>query len=227
MKCLVVDDHPLTRDGTIVALQAVSADTQVFEAASLRAVRELLQSIGDLDLILLDLDLEDSKGLATLESLQAWLTEQDIIVRIVVLSGHAEPELVRAVIETCATGFIVKASARELFQHAIALTLAGGVYIPPLALQAMTSSSGGGAPAGRRDIVFTQREGEIAALLIKGYTYKRLAQELARQHGGSVISDQTVRAHVGNIAWKLGVTENVKSGVMAEIARRGLTFGTA
>ena len=38
-------------------------------------------------------------------------------------------------------------------------------------------------------------------------------------------NDQTVRAHVCNIAWKLGVTENVKSGVMAEIARRGLTFG--
>jgi len=224
MKCLVVDDHPLTRDGTIVALRAVAESTEVFEAGSLKAARELLLSTGGFDLILLDLDLEDSKGIATLESLQAWLTEHDIVVQVVVLSGHGEPALVREVIETCATGFIVKASARELFQHAIALTLAGGVYIPPLALQAMAAAGSAAAPP-LRDVVFTPRESEIAALLIKGYTYKRLAQELARKHGGAVISDQTVRAHVGNIAWKLGVTENVKSGVMAEIARRGLTFG--
>lgn len=224
MKCLVVDDHPLTRDGTTLALQAVAADVQVLEAASLAAARERLQaSDSPPDLILLDLDLEDSKGLATLEALQGWLNEHDMVCRIVVLSGHDDPALVRTVIDTCATGFIVKASARELFQHAIALTLAGGVYIPPLALRAMAQAP---SPPGvaERELVFTPREAEIAALLIKGYTYKRLAQELARKHGGAVISDQTVRAHVGNIAWKLGVTENVKSGVMAEIARRGLTF---
>ncbi|HSI59653.1 MAG TPA: response regulator transcription factor [Ideonella sp.] len=223
MKCLVVDDHPLTRDGTIMALRAVAQEVEVFEAASLEAAQDMLLRIVDPDLILLDLDLEDSKGIATLETLQAWLTERDIAVRIVVLSGHCEPSLVRAVIETCATGFIVKAEARELFQHAIALTLAGGVYIPPLALRAMAPVDQGGSGS-QREIVFTPRERDIAALLIKGYTYKRLAQELARQDGGAVISDQTVRAHVGNIAWKLGVTENVKSGVMAEIARRGLTF---
>lgn len=225
MKCLVVDDHPLTRDGTAMALRVAASDVAVFEASSLRQAQAVLGETPDIALILLDLDLEDSKGLATLESLQAWLLERDLGVRIVVLSGHDEPTLVRTVIDTCATGFILKATPRELFQHAIALTLAGGVYIPPLALQAMSPVKADGAT--QREVTFTPRETEVAALLIRGYTYKRIAQELARRTGGAVISDQTVRAHVGNLAWKLGVTEHVKSGVMAEIARRGLTFPSA
>ena len=54
-------------------------------------------------------------------------------------------------------------------------------------------------------------------------TYKRIAQALEQRHKQN-IAESTVRTHVGNMAWKLGVTMNVKAGVMAEIARRGLKF---
>ncbi len=63
----------------------------------------------------------------------------------------------------------------------------------------------------------------MASFLVRGFTYKKIARELERTDGRSV-SEHTIRAHVGNIAWKLGVTENVKAGVMAEIARRELKF---
>ena len=72
-----------------------------------------------------------------------------------------------------------------------------------------------------RSRLLTPREAEVAALLVQGRTYKQVARELERRAGRSV-SEHTVRAHVGNIAWKLGVTAHAKAGVIAEIARLGL-----
>lgn len=234
MRCLIVDDHPLSRDGTALALRAAHAAVEVVEAASLADSFALLTDIGPVDLVLLDLDLGDSQGVDTLSRFKAWCEAHDHDARIVVLSGHAEPELVRAVVNQCATGFIVKATSRAIFQQAIALTLAGGVYIPELALRdlhpagepAAATAATEAAPsdaAGQPPLQLTPREHEVAAFLVQGYTYKRIARELQRSDGHPV-SEHTIRAHVGHIAWKLGVNENAKAGVMAAIARRGLRF---
>jgi DNA-binding NarL/FixJ family response regulator len=226
VKFLVVDDHPLSREGTAIALRQVDEPAEVFEAERLAHATELLSRESAIDLVLLDLDLPDSSGVDTLTRLKMWCISHDIDARIVVLSGHCEPDLVRRVIEELGTGFIVKAESKAVFQRAIALTLAGGVYIPPLALKQLSGDRGSGSTPSATERTLSPREVSIAALLVQGFTYKQIARKL-EQSDGKVISDHTVRAHVGNIAWKLGVTENVKCGVMAEIARRGLTFPTA
>jgi DNA-binding NarL/FixJ family response regulator len=225
MRCLIVDDHPMTRDGTAMALRAADSALEVFEAGSLRQAFELLERVADVELVLLDLDLDDSRGLDTLHSFKGWCDARDFDARIVVLSGHCEPELVRDVIGNFATGFILKASPQVIFKHAIALTIAGGVYVPEVVLRQMDTAQSPGQTSNlqMRPVSFTPREGEVASLLVQGYTYKRIARELERKDGKS-ISEHTIRAHVGNIAWKLGVTENAKAGVMAEIARRELRF---
>jgi len=160
-----------------------------------------------------------------LQVLKTWADEHAVDARFVVLSGHCEPDLVRDVVDRLATGFILKATSKSIFQRAISLTLAGGVYIPEIVLrqlvpQARTADRGNSDP---RPLLLTPRETEVAALLIRGFTYKRIARELEKRDG-KPISEHTVRVHVGNIAWKLGVTENAKASVMAEIARRGLVF---
>jgi DNA-binding NarL/FixJ family response regulator len=224
MRCLVVDDHSLTRDGTAVALRMVDPGTQIFEARSLEEARRRLSEEAEVDLVLLDLDLEDSQGIATLTSLKTWADDHEVNARCVVLSGHCEPDLVRQVVDQLGTGFILKATSTEIFKQAVLLTLAGGVYIPDVVLRDLGASSvvnesarGSGRPA------LTAREQQVAYWLVRGFTYKRIAKELEKSDG-KPISDQTVRVHVGNIAWKLGVTENAKAGVMAEISRRRLTF---
>jgi DNA-binding NarL/FixJ family response regulator len=223
--CLVVEDHPLTLDGTLAALRSVNPHMSLLEAPSLAMALARLTEPPSVDLVLLDLDLPDSQGIDTLKAVVQQLSTQDPLARVVVLSGHCEPELVRQVIENFGTGFIPKALPRALFEHAIALTLAGGVFIPEVVLRQMTAAAP--VPCKPEDAAaqrsLTPRETEVAALLIQGLTYKRIAKELERTDG-KPMSDHTVRTHVGNIAWKLGVTENAKSGVMAEIARRGLVF---
>ncbi|MDT3680166.1 MAG: response regulator transcription factor [Burkholderiaceae bacterium] len=224
MRCLVVDDHPLTRAGTALALRSVDATVEVLEAESLEQALHVLATTPAIDLVLLDLELGDSHGVDTLRVLKEHVEGVDPCPRIVVLSGHCELELVREVINLYATGFIQKATSNVIFQHAISITLAGGVYIPEMVLRQMNAPAAARAPnAETLNAPLTPRENEIAALLVRGLTYKRIARELERRDGRA-ISDHTVRAHVGNIAWKLGVTENAKAGVMAEIARRGLVF---
>ncbi len=224
MRCLVVDDHPLTRTGTALALHNVDPTVEVLEAESLARALQCLAAQPPIDLVLLDLELGDSQGTATLRSLKEHLEGCDPSPRVVVLSGHCEVELVREVIDLYATGFIQKATSSVIFQHAISITLAGGVYIPEMILRDMGARAEARAPKPDVPIApLTPRESEIAALLVRGLTYKRIARELEKRDG-KPISDHTVRAHVGNIAWKLGVTENAKAGVMAEIARRRLVF---
>lgn len=220
--CLVVEDHPLTLDGTTLGIQRIVPAMEVHQAVTLSETLAKLAQTPGIDLVLLDLDLPDSQGVATLSAVTAWCTEQGRDVRVVVLSGRAEVDLVRSVVENYGTGFILKASSREIFEHALRLTLAGGVFIPDIILRKMPG--GASSQPGRTEHTpLTPRESEIAALLVRGFTYKRIARELEKVDG-KPISEHTVRAHVGNIAWKLGVTENAKAGVMAEIARRGLTF---
>lgn len=224
MRCLVVDDHPLTRAGTAMALRNVDTAVEVLEAESLAQALEVLAATATVDLVLLDLELGDSKGVDTLRVVKEHVESFDRCPRVVVLSGHCEPDLVREVINLYATGFIQKATSNVIFQHAIAITMAGGVYIPEMVLRQMDAPGSARAPKGdTTNAPLTPRESEIAALLVRGLTYKRIARELGKRDG-KPISDHTVRAHVGNIAWKLGVTENAKAGVMAEIARRGLVF---
>jgi len=225
MRFLVVDDHPLPREGSALALRDVDPSGEVLQADGLMQAMQILSESGPMDLILLDLDLADSAGIDTLKTLKNWCVENGATARIVVLSGRSEPDLVREVINNYGTGFILKAAPRAIFHNAISLTLAGGVYIPDVVLKQLTvgPATRGSTIGKSAALPLTQRETEIAALLVQGFTYKQIAKELERIDGKQ-ISDHTVRAHVGNIAWKLGVTENAKSGVMAEIARRGLMF---
>ena len=213
--CLIVEDHPLTLDGTTLALQSAYPGLAVFQAESLADAIAVLERQSEIGLVLLDLDLGDSQGIATLSALTGWCADHDRNVRVVVLSAHAEPDLVRAVIEHYGSGFILKATSREIFRQAIALTLAGGIFIPEVVLRRL-------APAPLQPAApppsLTRREMAVARLLVRGFTYKRIARALEAEDGRP-ISEHTVRAHVGNIAWKLRVTENAKAGVIAEIER--------
>src|SRR5687767_13324851 len=122
MRCLVVDDHPLTRDGTALALRSAVPDIEILEAGSLEQACDMLSQAPDVALVLLDLGLADSQGVDTLKALKAWMEPRTIDARVVVLSGECNAELVRDVIENHGTGFILKATSRAIFVNAVLLT---------------------------------------------------------------------------------------------------------
>jgi DNA-binding NarL/FixJ family response regulator len=228
MKFLLVDDEWQARDASLYTIRAIDSGATILEAATLAETFVVLEANPDVDLVLLDLNIGDSRGVSTLQRLSEWKEQHDCAARIVVISGEADVDLVRDVIENYATGFILKASPRQIFAHALALTIAGGVYLPEVLCRRLAPAPKPSAPSQgsaheRNSVSLTHREREIAALLVQGKTYKKIALDLEKKDG-KAITDHTVRAHVSNIAWKLGVTENAKAGVIAEIARRGLRF---
>jgi DNA-binding NarL/FixJ family response regulator len=228
MEFLVVEDDWLARGGIVKTLESLRPDSSIVAVSTLAEAFEALLQTPGTDLVILDLNLGATSGVETLVNFRAWCEERQIEPRVVVLSGAAtdDPSLVADVLANHGTGFILKGTSEEMFKHALGLTLAGGVFMPQEALRALAprnparpnDANGVGQPHN-----LTKKESEVAALLIQGLTYKRIAQVLTKRHS-QAISENTVRVHVGNIAWKLGVTENVKAGVMAEIAKRGLKF---
>ncbi len=228
MKFLLVDDEWQARDASLYTIRGIDPDAAILEASTLHEAFAALEANPDVELVLLDLNIADSSGVRTLQRLSEWKERHDCGARIVVISGEDDVGLVRDVIENYGTGFILKASPRQIFAHALALTIAGGVYLPELLCRKLAPApkplpQSHDSAEGHKAINLTQREREIAALLVQGKTYKRIALDLEKKDG-KAITDHTVRAHVSNIAWKLGVTENAKAGVIAEISRRGLTF---
>lgn len=228
MRFLVVDDDWLTRGGVVKAIESIEPDAAVAEASSLHDAYASLQENPSTDLVILDLNLKESRGIDTLVEFRGWCEREHIEPRTVVLSGASDdnPNLVADVLANHGTGFILKGTGAKVFEHALAMTVEGGVFVPEEILRALARR-----PAEHRSVSsdepttpnFTPKETEIAALLIQGMTYKKIAQVLEKRHGQR-ISENTVRTHVGNMAWKLGVTTNAKAGVMAEIAKRGLKF---
>ena|SRR5438132_1575657 len=228
MQCLLVDDHPLVRGGMLLALRHLDPKVEAFEAESLAAAFAVLESHPRVALVLLDLNLGATVGIETLRAFRAWCDERDLSPRIVVVSAQEDPDLVREVIDHYGTGFILKTTSEAITRHALAITLEGGVYIPDLLCHALTHDRGTTrATTRRRDDpgppILTDRETQVAALLIQGMSYKKIALELEKQDK-KPLSEHTVRTHVSNIAWKLDVQTTAKFGVMAEIARRGLKF---
>jgi two-component system, NarL family, nitrate/nitrite response regulator NarL len=229
MRFLVVDDDWLTRGGVVKAIESIEPDAAVAEASSLHDAYTALQENPATDLVILDLNLKESRGIDTLVEFRHWCESQHIEPRTVVLSGASDdnPNLVADVLANHGTGFILKGTGAKVFEHALAMTVEGGVFVPEEILRAIARRPGmqraSGSGDGRATPNFTPKETEIAALLIQGMTYKKIAQVLEKRHAQR-ISENTVRTHVGNMAWKLGVTTNAKAGVMAEIAKRGLKF---
>lgn len=229
MHVLIVDDDFGARLGLAQTLADLYPQAQVQQAASLAAAQAALAAHGDIGLVLLDLNVEDSRGLATLNRLKQWCEAHDCNPRIVVVSAAADYDdaLIPQAIEACATGFIVKGTSIEIFKSAIDLTLAGALYIPERYLKSRRPAR----PLQPSDEpTFTPRERQVAGLLMQGLTYKQIARRLSTD--GRSMSDNTVRVHVQRIAWKLRVNDDssggdnlaAKAAVMTAFAEHRMRF---
>lgn len=230
---LIVDDDFGSRGGMAVVLKSMFANCVVHETRSVRSATALLQQHPGVALVLLDLNVDDSRGLDTLRTLKAWCETNEVNPRIVVVSagGDYDETLIPAAIEHCATGFIPKGTTEEIFRSAIELTLAGSIFIPQQYLDARHAAHREAA-APEAGLQLTPREQQVAALLVQGLTYKQIARRLQQSSGGRPMSDNTVRVHVQRIAWKLRLTDaeqveglSAKSAVLTAFAARRLRFG--
>src|SRR5688572_23983536 len=127
MKILLIEDHPLLRQGTKLVLERLDAQATLVDAPDARTALKLTDGNEDWDLVMLDLGLPDNDGLALLRTLRSRLPS----VAIVVLSASEQPALIHEALNAGAFGYVPKSSSNETLYNALRLVLAGTPYVPP------------------------------------------------------------------------------------------------
>ena len=210
MNFLLVDDHPMVREALASLLLELRPGSTVRQAAS---GAEALAALGDgqvVDLVLLDLRLPDGSGLDLLRRIGA----ASIGTAVVMLSGDLDRQTVQEALAAGAVGYIPKTEPREIIASALGLVLAGGVYVPPVALQAAARTFDTRA-ATPEALGLTGRQLEVLALLMQGKNNKLICRALD-------LAEPTVKNHASAILKALSVSSRTEA-VLA-VTRLGLTL---
>lgn len=205
---LVVDDHPLFRQGVVQSLQTDGSIKVVGESASgeeaLELARELLP-----DIVLLDISMPGWGGLTAAEK----ITTACPATTIVMLTVSEDKDKLFAAFKAGARAYVLKGvSARELVKvvHAAA---AGEVYVSPsLAAEMLVSLTHGKAPDPLQEL--TDREREILGLIGSGLTNREIGERI-------FLSEKTIKHYVTNILQKLQVRSRVEAALL--VAQHGRT----
>jgi len=228
MKLLLIDDHPLFRDGLSLLIQhrldlAEHGGAEVLEAGGLQEALALLERHVDVDLVLLDLGLADRQGLGTLTE---W-RELAPHLPVVVLSADDRAGTILAAIDQGASGFIPKTVEAPVMQEALRRVLSGGVYLPPLPTDAVLSADPVVADdEGLREepvgpdatLGLSGRQLDVLRLLVEGKPNKEICRVLS-------LSESTVKTHLSAIFRKLKVSSRTQAVVA--VARAGVSLGRA
>ncbi len=205
-RILIADDHPMVRDALRSAVLYSCQATDVMEADRLDSVMQALEERGDLDLVLLDVNMPGMNGLGGLRTLR----QRFPATPVVVVSAHEERRWVREAIESGAAGFIPKSTPRDAIAAALRQVLNGELYIPPQAGDEGVDEAEDAETAeiARRIATLTAQQLRVLELLGTGKLNKEIAFDLS-------ITETTVKAHVSAILQKLKVYSRTQAVVIA------------
>ncbi|HEU5472211.1 MAG TPA: response regulator transcription factor [Actinophytocola sp.] len=200
---LIVDDHPVVRDGLRGILTGGDRFEVIGEAAD-GAEAVTLAEAHRPDVVLMDLRMPRMDGVAAI----AELARRGVPSRVLVLTTYDTDSDVLPAIEAGATGYLLKDAPREeLFRAVEAAARGQAVLSPAVATRLMGQMR---APASD---ALSQRELEVLGLIARGSTNREAAAAL-------FISEATVKTHLLHVYAKLGV--NDRAAAVAVAFERGL-----
>lgn len=202
MKILIADDHWMVRESLKQVMRRLRQTLDAYEAETFGEAIATLLAHPDIDLVLVDLVMPGFDEFAGLQRIR----EQFPNVPVVVVSVHEDLEHVLRSVEQGVIGYIPKSAAGPEIERALERVLAGEVSFPRRIIE---RSAGAGSPrpavepptppAGAYDSL-TARERDVLSLLGRGYSVKRIAEDLD-------LSSQTVRVHLSNLMKRLGLRD--------------------
>jgi DNA-binding NarL/FixJ family response regulator len=211
IRVMVVDDHPVWRDGIRRDLETAGVAEIVAEAAD---GGEAIDRAGETmpEVILMDLNLPHVSGADAIRM----ITTEAPHVRVLVLSASGEEADVLEAVKHGAIGYLLKDSTADEIADAVRRAAHGEVVFTPslagLVLSEFRRVSAGGAPTSAEPGL-TPTENEILTLVAKGYTYREIAEK-------RFIAVKTVQNHVQNILTKLHM--HTRYELMRYAIRKGL-----
>jgi len=195
---LIVDDHPLFREGLKSLLARHSSFEVIGEAGNgndgLKKAKKLMP-----DLVVMDISLPDQSGIEVTSKIRSLLPE----TRVIVLSMHTKIDYITEAFRQGATGYVVKESATEKLMECLEL-VSKGEYFVDSSLSHRVVKSLLESDEKERKITddgyntLTPREQQVMRLLAEGHSTKQIAEKL-------FISPKTVENHRSNIMSKLEV----------------------
>jgi DNA-binding NarL/FixJ family response regulator len=199
-RVMVVDDHPMWREGVARDLTEGGFEVVATAGDGGEAVRRAPAARPDV--VVLDLQLPVLSGVEATRQLVGSL---DPPPRVLVLSASGEQADVLEAVKAGATGYLVKSASREELLAAVRRVAAGDtVFTPGLAGLVLGEFRRMSEPdAGPNHPELTERETEILKMVAKGMSYKQIAERL-------VISHRTVQNHVQNTLRKLQMHNRVE-----------------
>jgi DNA-binding NarL/FixJ family response regulator len=203
MKLLIVDDHPIMRDG----LRGVFSDDRDFEvvgeagdgAEAVRVAQRL-----EVDVILMDLRMPVMGGVEAIVRLR----ELGHPARVLILTTYDTDRDVLPAIEAGAIGYLLKDAPRDELIRAVRAAHAGQSVLAPSVAGALVDRAGGRGPD-----ALSPREIEVLRLVADGATNQVAARRL-------LISETTIKTHLLHIYTKLGVRD--RASAVAAAYQRGL-----
>jgi len=200
VRVLLVDDHPVVRDGLRGVLDAEPGIEVVGEAGDgLEALARLAALAGDddgvpgVDLVLMDLRMPRMGGVEAIGQVR----ERFPAVRVLVLTTYDADRDVLPAIEAGATGYLLKDSPRDVLVDGVRAAAAGRPVLAPSVAGTLMGLVG--APAADEPVL-SPRELEVLRLVASGATNRSAARQL-------FISEATVKTHLLHLYEKLGVRD--------------------
>lgn len=200
IRLLLVDDHPIVRAGLRTITDLDPRLQVVAEASSAAEAVEKARAHGP-DLILLDVRLGDSTGMAACREIKAALPD----VKVLFLTSFADDHLVLEAMEAGADGYLLKENDARRIVEAMGIILRGGTVFDPVVTRSLLRPKPAAEP--NPLLKLTQRELHVLAEVATGKTDKEVAEKLN-------LSVKTARNYLDNVFQKLGVNTRTQAAML-------------
>lgn len=191
IRILVVDDHPVVRDGVAAVLSAADDFEVVGQAAS---GPEAVSLTADLepDVVVMDLRMPGGGGVDAVRE----MSSRGLAAAVLVLTTYDTDSDTLAAIEAGATGYLLKDSPAQTLVAAVRSTAAGETVLSPTVATRLALH----VRSPQRRASLSAREREVLVLVARGMPNKAIAREL-------FVSEATIKTHLGHVFDKLGATD--------------------
>lgn len=190
MNILLADDHHILLDGLRFMLRQELDLEQVFIAKTVEEALLVVKS-RPIDLVISDISIPEIGGIAFAKKLKAEYPQ----IRIIFLSMHEEPHLVKDALATGVEGYVLKKNSHMDLLMAIEEVMKGGLFFSPEINKILINR----LRFPEDEKVLTERERQILKLIFEEFSNKEIGEKL-------FISERTVETHRKNIYQKTKTT---------------------